>query len=367
MGQNPEGLSSEIFPHQEDYAFERHYPLATINNLWRLTAPTNHHQANIYHEALIRVNSVADTMFFYHPFYVDKSDGSKRLIFYAQDEMAYVQFVLANWLRANTPYHDDYCYQKGRGVEEAIRDHLRQQPRYAYIFDLRHAYMRVTKAMLSRQMELLFGRNKSDEITAAADFMTVAGRLREGTVTAPFAFNLAVHPFDQAMHILSREKDLVGSSIPTISPLFFTRYADNCAFTSHYPINFYLLHLQVARLVRGHGLELSWTRTFADTPIEYLGAVMYKESVTLDPNKLGLYYDKLLEALSSPTPRSHYKTIVGQFNWLKRITHLQPSPTVNLAKLWDLYQRYFSLCHKSPLGAKKFFSNREQFKFDLGE
>jgi hypothetical protein len=365
MGQNPESPRSQFLPVEEGYVFEHHFPAVAIDELWQLTKSPDQSQALSYHQALVKVNTVEDRMFFYRPFYVGKSDGSQRLIFYARDEMATVHLVLADWLRANTPYQNDYCYQKGRGVEEAIQFHRPSRPRFGYIFDLRHAYMSITKTMLTRQMELLFGRQRSEAIAAAADFMTVAGKLREGTVTAPFAFNLAIHPFDQAMHILCLEKDLVNTSDHKRAPLRFSRYADNCAFTSPESINFDLLQMQVGRFVRGHGLKLSWAKTYNNTPIEYLGTLMYEDEVTLVEEKLGLYHDALLEALHSPNPQHYYKTIVGQFSWLQRITSIQPSVSDELDKFWDMYKAYFTLCRKFPAKAKKFFNPQEQYGFDF--
>lgn len=364
MGKSPEVSSAKSFPPNEDYAFEHHFPVSAVAQLWNLTKPADSYQAAHYFEALSKANTVADTMFFYRPFYVDKSDGSHRLIFYAQDEMAFIQHILASWLRSNVPYHDDYCYQRGRGVTDAISYHLDQHPRYGFVFDLRHAYMRITRTMLARQMELLFGRDYSQPIAVAADFMTVGGRVREGTVTAPFAYNLAMHPFDQAINFLTHQKNLTYAPSSNKPSLKYTRYADNCAFTSPDPIDFELLQHQVNRLIRGHGLELSWTRIYDNVPIEYLGTQFYYDNVKLDPDKLGLYYDTLLLAKSSPNPRIYYKTIVGQFNWLRRVASLG-SQDRRLNNLWAPYKDYFAACGKMPEDARKFFSSLEQLGFDL--
>src|SRR3989338_8588768 len=171
--------------------------------------------------------------------------------------------------------------------------HLEGKPRYGYVFDLRHAFLKITDKMLERELRLYLGEENTEVISAFADFTTVARRLREGTVCAPFGFNLIMKPFDNAMKILTKEKDLILSGEENDFELTFSRYADNCAFLSPRPLDFEKLKRQVQRFVKGHGLELSWEKTFADEPTIYLGTAIYKDIVNLDPEKLGFYYDVL--------------------------------------------------------------------------
>ena len=249
---NSPPYSEEIFPPSEDYYFEGHHRLPAVNRLWELTKPTSSNFSSLYRKSLFFVNSVPDKMFHYRPFYVEKPDGTKRLIFAACPEMRAVQKALTGWLDRSFPKSIDFCYRRGRGVEDAVGHHLEGKPRYGYVFDLRHAFLKITDKMLERELRLYLGEENTEVISAFADFTTVARRLREGTVCAPFGFNLIMKPFDNAMKILTKEKDLILSGEENDFELTFSRYADNCAFLSPRPLDFEKLKRQVQRFVKGH-------------------------------------------------------------------------------------------------------------------
>jgi len=142
--------------------------------------------------------------------------------------------------------------------------------------------------------------------------------------------------------------------------LTFSRYADNCAFLSPRPLDFEKLKRQVQRFVKGHGLELSWEKTFADEPTLYLGTAIYKDIVNLDPEKLGFYYDVLYEAMQSPYPRTYLKQISGHFNWVKRITRSDRTND-ELEKLYQTYEEYFAKAGNTPKNISQFFAKRQQY------
>lgn len=304
--------------------------LALVRAAWELTRPNSRPLASRYWEALNYVISVPKPVRYRPPFYVAKKSGRRRLIVPAEEELLFIQGILAGWIVQEFPSSDDYCYS-GQGVLGAVKKH--QGSRFAIVFDLKDAFDHITSKKITHWLR--FYKHEVDKVVIGfiVDLLTFRGRAPQGCVSTPYVYNLVVRPLDQLLKLAC---DQFGLSA-------ITRYSDNICFSSSSVFDFDSLEAQVRRCIRGNGFEISWFRRFADEPIIYLGTQIYQGQLSLEEEKYGEFHYRLLEAVKSPTPEVYRAQVTGIFNWAHHICG------ENIPEdLLGLLVRYFSKVGRTP-------------------
>lgn len=347
----------ELFPLSKDDVFERHFPDETVDQVFQITAPPNKYTASTYRQALEYVNSVARPIDNYRPFYSPKKDGTNRLIFGAEPEMALVHSVLTRWMIRNLPLAQDYCYTRGGGVKAAISDHT--ESRYGYVFDLEKAFLHVTDSMLAKTMSIYLPKEKHPAIPMLAFLMTVQGKVRQGTRCAPYAYNLAVKPLHDALSFLCKGVELVpGVNLRKNPILKFSRYSDNCIYSSPQPIDFQRLASQVDKFAKVHGFDLSWSEIYDNKPIVYLGTSFYNGEILLDPETIDKYEKFLEMALTSGNPVLYKEAVTRRLSWLLQVCGTS-SKDKRITNLLNRFEEYFRIARTPERFADDVFSKTQ--------
>jgi len=316
--------------------------------VWELTRPSNLILAQRYLKALDIVVSTPKRQL-YNCFPAPKKNGGNRIIYAAGKDLRIIQSILAYWVVGHFPLGDDYCYHRGRGVFASVKKH--QQSKFALVFDLKNAFESITASMIEKRLKACFleaGIQVEEEAIAfIIDLLTVNGRTRQGCVSSPIIYNFVIKPLDEELGSL---KNRLGS-------LVLTRYSDNICFSSAERIDFVRLEREISRIVKDYGFSLSWFKKFEGQPIVYLGTRIWRGKLALAPDKHLDFYDKILEALQSPTPSIYRYQITGILNWAYLVCG-EDIPD----DLASLFYRYFAKVGRTPKKLAEILSKRQQKK-----
>lgn len=307
-----------------------------IYSIWKLTRPKKDEIASTYLEKLRFVLATPRRKRFLPPFAVPKKNGGTRIIVPADDELALVQRILADWIIRAFPSSRDYCYT-GKGVSETVRMHLGSK--CALVVDLKSAFDYVTSEKLKFAFKLYLLNSASDaQLEVICNLLTypVHGdneTTPQGCVSTPYAYNLVLWQLDKALAAVAFY----------FSGLRVTRYSDNICLSSSSDIRLPELRKKVRSLIEAQGFEISWFREYTHPPFEYLGTRIYTDKLELDEEKYGEFCYLILEALVSRTPELYRKQIIGIYNWARNITgNNMPDD------LFELLVRYFERVRKPP-------------------
>lgn len=130
---------------------------------------------------------------YYKTYPKKKSNGKVRWISYALEPLLSEQQKLKHKLnKIYLPPPCVYGFIKGRGVKEAIANHIGKN--YVCTFDLKDFFLSIKKKYLIQNTWLT-----EEEVEIA----TLNGRLVQGTVIAPVISNIYMREFDAIMNIIA--------------------------------------------------------------------------------------------------------------------------------------------------------------------
>ena len=316
-----------------------------LQEVWETTKPRRRSFAQEYLNKLRIVFDTPKALRFWVPFDRVKKSGGTRRIVPAGEDLAFVHYVLSEWLARISPPSKDYCYT-GRGVLGCVSEHIGSK--CALVVDLKSAFDRVTYDRLKFALKTRQSNMSDAALDVICDLMTYPvynGKLTtpQGCVSTPYAYNLLMLQIDKTLEV-------VASSFPDLK---VTRYSDNICFSSPKPVDLDKLGKRAKAVITANGFDLSWTLKFSEPPFRYLGTRIYTDKILLDEEKYGEYCDLLLDALVSYTPNAYRKQVTGMFVWAKNICGNNIP-----ADMLELFVRYFEKVKAPPESLTKMNEGR---------
>jgi RNA-directed DNA polymerase len=155
----------------------------------------------------------------YTSFYIDKSDGSKRLIQAPVRELKGLQaWVLRNILDklAISPYATAYI--EDRSILDNVTPH--RNNRYFICIDLEDFFPSITRRRIAKLFSRLGYSQKASEILAG--ICTYEGKLPQGAVTSPALSNIIASKLDRRIAGYTSKRNII-----------YTRYSDDITLSSN--------------------------------------------------------------------------------------------------------------------------------------
>ena len=285
-----------------------------------------------YKAALWRVCNMQPLDRYQQPFEVAKPSGGYRRIRPAKPNLALVQSVLADWMLRHLPLGNDYCYIGHRGVLTAVKKHLGSKS--GAVYDLERAFEYVYAPTILSWLHYYQPQADLHVLECIADLLTFEGVAPQGCVSTPYAFNLLIRPFDQAIQLYCKTRSLV-----------VTRYSDNICISSSGEFDFEEVDNHMSLTVDGCGFQLNHkkTKNFSTPPIEYLGTRIYPDKLSLDARKIEEILERFEEILYSSTPEFYRKMVNGLWVWTKHICG-DDIPK----ELYQVFSDYYTVVGKPP-------------------
>jgi RNA-directed DNA polymerase len=149
----------------------------------------------------------------YTSFYINKSDGSKRLIQAPVRELKGLQaWVLRNILDKLTISPDATAYRKKKSISDNTTPH--RNNRYFICIDLEDFFPSITRLRVAKLFSRLGYSKKASEILAG--ICTYDGKLPQGAVTSPSLSNIIASKLDRRIAGYTSKRNII-----------FTRYSDD--------------------------------------------------------------------------------------------------------------------------------------------
>lgn len=330
----------------------------TLREYWSLTRPSKSDYSGCTFQDLLYLYSVPKSIWYRPGFYRLKMSGGKRLIKPAFPTLYKVQKRLASWIEEIFLQEtEDFCYKKPyktgfssfsegdermytrAGVLGAVR--LHRGSRFGMVFDLSDAFNYVTTAKLRYWLKYWNSKRElgltSAVIEIIVDILTYQDCVTQGSTSSPYAFNMVMLMLDQRLKELAEEMNLK-----------YSRYVDDIALTSYQPIDFLHLKREVYARVLGYGFSIQNRKvaTYENVPISYLGTHIFRNIITLDPQKLNKQYDVMMQAIYQDNPAEAKKQVLGIMHWVVNVCN--GAIPKNLFPLFELFRQYFILIGEMP-------------------
>ena len=155
----------------------------------------------------------------YTSFYIDKSDGSKRLIQAPVRKLKGLQaWVLRNILGKLTLSPYATAYREKKSILDNVTPH--RNNRYFICIDLEDFFPSITRRRVAKLFSRLGYSQKASEILAG--ICTYEGKLPQGAVTSPALSNIIASKLDRRIAGYTSKRNII-----------FTRYSDDITLSSN--------------------------------------------------------------------------------------------------------------------------------------
>lgn len=297
-------------------------PKKLIEEVWELTRSGEYFQDRRYWRALVYLGWVPKVVWFRQPFYVPQSEGRKRLIVPAEEDLGFVQETLAAWMVKNFSLVDDGSWL---GVLKTVEKH--HWSNYALVVDLKEAFNHVTVDMIRHWLGFYLPEVPEEVINYIVDLLTWRGRAPQGCVSTWIVYDFVVRACYEELERLRKEFKFDA----------LTLYVDDLCFSAKKPFDISALKEHVSRIVVKHGFEVGRTQSFPNKPIVYLGTQISEGQLSLASGKYNEFCDRLREAVAHPAPKIYHKQILGVYAWARHICGKKIPED-----LLELFEAYFT-------------------------
>ena len=244
----------------------------------------------------------------YNSYYIDKKDGSKRLLECPNQELKGIQkWILQNILES-IPLNDCcHGFRKKHGIKTNAKPHHGKN--FIISIDIKSFFNSVSSNRIKNSLTSI-GTIDPEIIDFILSFCTFRNHLPQGGVCSPYIANICFTSIDNKIESICAENRIV-----------YTRYADDLTFSSNNKIKLNEIYQSVTEIIRTEGFQLNEKKTrflSRRNRLEVTGIILNSKQLSIGRDNKKLIRSQIYRYIIKDQ-KEYENELLGRLSFIKDI------------------------------------------------